>query len=77
MPATPPGSAPEAGVKLKITGETVRLKVLEELCGVGAVWSVTATVKVVVARVVDGVPLICPVLVEKFNPVGKVPPDNA
>jgi hypothetical protein len=56
---------------------TVRLKVLDEVCAVGVVWSVTVTVKVVVVRVVDGVPLIWPVLVEKFNPVGKVPPDSA
>ena len=54
-------------------GFTVRLKVLNEVCAVGVVWSVTVTVKVVVARAVDGVPLIWPVLVEKFNPVGKVP----
>ena len=33
--------------------------------------------KGVVARAVDGVPLICPVVVEKFKPVGRVPPDSA
>jgi hypothetical protein len=50
---------------------------LEEVCAVGVVWSVTVTVKVVVVRVVDGVPLISPVEVENVRPVGKVPPDNA
>ena len=58
-------------------GFTVRLKVFDEVCAVGVVWSVTVTVKVVVVRAVDGVPLICPVVVEKFNPVGRVPPDSA
>jgi hypothetical protein len=58
-------------------GFTVRLKVLDEVCADGAVWSVTVTVNVVVARAVEGVPLIWPVLVEKLNPVGNVPPDNA
>ena len=58
-------------------GFTVRLKALEEVCAVGVVWSVTVTVKVVVVRVVDGVPLISPVEVENVRPVGKVPPDNA
>ena len=56
---------------------TVRLKVLDEVCAVGVVWSVTLTVKVVVVRGVDGVPLICPEVVEKFKPVGKVPPESA
>jgi hypothetical protein len=58
-------------------GTTVRPKVLNEVCAVGVVWSVTVTVKVVVVRAVDGVPLICPVVVEKFSPVGRVPPDRA
>jgi hypothetical protein len=58
-------------------GFTIRLKVLDEVCAVGVVWSVAVTVKVVVARAVDGVPLIWPVLVEKFKPVGSVPPDSA
>ena len=58
-------------------GFTVRLKVLEEVCAVGVVWSVTVTVKVVVVRAVDGVPLIWPVEVENVRPVGKVPPDSA
>jgi hypothetical protein len=56
---------------------TVRPNVLDEVCAVGVVWSVTVTVKVVVARAVDGVPLICPVVVEKLRPVGRVPPDSA
>ena len=56
---------------------TVRPKVLDEVCAVGVVWSVTVTVKVVVARADVGVPLIWPVVVEKFSPVGKVPPDSA
>ena len=33
--------------------------------------------KVVVARADVGVPLIRPFVVEKFKPVGKVPPDSA
>ena len=37
---------------------TVRLKVFDEVCAVGVVWSVTVTVKVVVASAVDGVPVI-------------------
>ena len=58
-------------------GFTVRLKVLNDVCAVGVVWSVTVTVKVVAASVVDGVPLIRPLLVEKFKPVGSVPPGSA
>ena len=58
-------------------GFTVRSKVFDDVAGVGVVWSATVTVKVVVVRAVDGVPLIWPVVVEKFSPVGKVPPDSA
>jgi hypothetical protein len=56
---------------------TIRLKVLNEVCAVGVVWSVAVTVKVVVAKGVVGVPLIWPVVVENVRPVGKVPPDSA
>jgi len=56
---------------------TVKLKVLDEVCAVGVVWSVTVTVKIVVASAEVGVPLIRPVVVEKFRPVDKVPPDSA
>ena len=56
---------------------TVRLNVLNEVCAVGVVWSVTVTVKVVVAGADVGVPLIRPVVVEKFKPVERVPPDSA
>jgi hypothetical protein len=56
---------------------TVRLNVLNEVCAVGMVWSVTVTVKGVVASAEVGVPLIRPLLLEKVKPVGKVPPDSA
>jgi hypothetical protein len=49
---------------------------LDEVCAVGVVWSVTVTVKVVVASADVGVPLIRPLVPEKFKPVGKVPPDS-
>ena len=58
-------------------GFTVRLNVLNEVCAVGVVWSVTVTVKVVAASAVEGVPVIWPVVVEKFKPVGSAPPDSA
>ena len=44
---------------------------------VDAAASVTVTVKVVVASVVPGVPLSCPVLVLKFIPGGSEPPESA
>ena len=53
---------------------TVRRKVFDEVCAVGVVWSVTVTVKVVVASVAVGVPVIWPVEVLKLRPVGSVPP---
>jgi hypothetical protein len=56
---------------------TVRLKVLDEVCGVGVVWSVAVTVKVVADSVVVGVPVIWPVAVEKLRPVGRVAPLSA
>jgi hypothetical protein len=58
-------------------GFTVRLKVFDEVCGVGVVWSVTVTVNVVVANAVVGVPLIWPFDVENVSPVGKVTPESA
>ena len=39
-------------------GLTVRLKVLDEVCAAGVVWSVAVTVNVVVASNAVGVPVI-------------------
>ncbi len=58
-------------------GLTVSWNVLDEVCAVGVALSVTVSVKVVAERSVEGVPEIAPVVVEKDNPVGRVPPEIA
>ena len=65
-----------ACVVVNVGALTVRPKVLDEVCAVGVVWSVTVTVKVVVDSKLVGVPAIWPVIVENMSPVGKAPTDT-
>ena len=51
-----------AWVVVSVAGLTVSWKVFDEVCAVGVVWSVTVTVKVVVASSAVGVPVIWPVV---------------
>ena len=63
-------------VKFRRRGSTVSLKVSEAELGVGTDWSVTVTVKAVSGNSSVGVPLISPVVEEKVNPAGKMPPES-
>ena len=62
---------------VSVVALTARLKVLDDVCTVGVVWSVTVTVNVVADNRVVGVPVIWPVVVENESSIGKVPPDSA
>jgi hypothetical protein len=66
-----------ASVVVSVAALTVRLNVFDEFCAAGVVWSVAVTVKAVVPSRTLGVPVIWPVAVEKFKPVGNVPPLSA
>src|SRR3954447_13064513 len=62
---------------VSVAALTVRLKFFDDVWATGVVWSVAVTVKAVEASKTLGIPVIWPVAVENFKPVGNVPPLNA